>query len=150
MRAQDLACDVLTVTAGDPATRAVRVMVDEQLPGLIVVDDAGRPELTLPGTQVLRMLGTDYAGDPALARTIDEEHADRFWKALGSRTIGDCIGPSQRIKPATVLADATLLEVSILMSRLRSPLVAVVAEDGRLTGCITLNRLLDALALPAD
>lgn len=150
MRAQDLALDVLTVTVGDPVTRAVRVMVDEQLSGLIVVDDAGRPELILPDTQVLRLLVTDYAGDPALARTIDEEHADRFWRALGTRTVGDCVGADRRTRPATVAADATLLEVSILMSRLRSPLVAVVAEDGRLTGCITLNRLLDALALPAD
>jgi len=147
MRAAELAVTTPTVRVGDPATRAVRVMTDERLPGLVVVDDDDRPQFVLPGSQVLRMLVSHYAGDTALARTIDEEHADQFWSDLGARTVNDCVSP-ERSKLAEVPQDATLLEVAILISRLRSPLVAVVDPDRRLVGCITLNALLTALALP--
>ena len=34
------------------------------------------------------------------------------------------------------------------MSKLRTPLIAVVDETGKLAGCITLNGLLAAVALP--
>ncbi|MFW6600476.1 CBS domain-containing protein [Propionibacteriaceae bacterium Y2011] len=147
MRARELAAEVPTVMAGDPATHAVRVMVDEKLPGLVVIDADRRPLFVLPGSQVLRMLVSHYGGDTALARTIDEEHADQFWRELGVRAVTECV-PPEKVKLAEVPADATLLEVAILMSRLRSPLVAVVDRDRRLVGCITLNALLDALALP--
>ena len=147
MRARELAVEVPTVRVGDPATRAVRVMTDERLPGLVVVDDRDRPQFVLPGSQVLRMLVSHYSGDEALARTIDEQHADQFWQDLGMRTVSDCVSP-ERSKLAEVPADATLLEVAILISRLRSPLVAVVDDDRRLVGCITLTALLTALALP--
>ena len=93
MRASDIAVRVPTVTLSDPVSRAVRVMTQEQLPGLIVVDDDGRPKLVIPGTQVLRMAVLDsYQDDPALVRTIDEAHADNVAKvraragtALGMR-----------------------------------------------------------------
>lgn len=147
MRAGELAVETPTVRVGDPATRAVRVMTDERLPGLVVVDDDDRPQFVLPGSQVLRMLVSHYSGDTALARTIDEEHADQFWRDLGTRTVNDCVLP-ERSKLAEVPQDATLLEVAILISRLRSPLVAVVDAERRLVGCITLNALLTALALP--
>jgi len=147
MRAGDLAVEVPTVRVGDPATRAVRIMTDEQLPGLIVVDEADRPRFVIPGSQVLRMLVSHYSGDAALARTIDEEHADEFWTDLGTRTVGDCMAPD-RTRPAQVLPDATLLEVAVAMSGQRSPLVAVVDTEQRLLGCITLNALLTRLALP--
>ena len=147
MRAGELAIAVPTVRVGDPATRAVRVMTDERLPGLVVVDDHDRPQFVLPGSQVLRMLVSHYSGDAALARTIDEQHADQFWQDLGMRTVNECVS-ADRSKLAEVPADATLLEVAILISRRRSPLVAVVDDDRRLVGCITLNALLTALALP--
>lgn len=90
---------------------------------------------------------------PALARTIDEEHADLFWRGLENRTVIDCLPPESDIdrwpgKKFTVRADATLLEVASVMARMHSPIVAVVDSDGRLIGCITLTMLLDHLSLP--
>ena len=147
MRASDIAVRVPTVTLSDPVSRAVRVMTQEQLPGLIVVDD-GRPKLVIPGTQVLRMAVLDsYQDDPALVRTIDEAHADLFWQEPGNRTVGDCL-PTKPAKAVTVAPEATLLELATLMLRQRSPLVAVVDSSGTLIGAITLNRLLSSLALP--
>ena len=123
-------------------------MADGQLPGLVVIDDAGRPRVVLPGTQVLRMAVLhSYQRDRALARTIDEAHADLFWQELGQRTVGDCL-PTPLAKPVVVSQDANLLEVASLMAREHSPVVAVVDGQGRLVGTITLNGLLSSLALP--
>ena len=147
MQARDIAINVPTVTVGDPITKAVRVMAVNRLPGLIVVDDRGRPWTVLPGTQVLRLaVPQSYQEDPALARVVDEGHADLFWMELSDRTVGD-VAPNQRAKPATVRADATLLEIAALMARQHSPLVAVVDDAGALVGAITLDRLITSLAV---
>jgi CBS domain-containing protein len=147
MRASDIAVSVPTVTSEDLVSKAVRVMAASRLPGLIVVDDRQRPRLVLPGTQVLRLaVPGAYQEDPALARAVDEEHADRFWSELGELTVADC-APRQPTKPVTVRADASLLELAALMARQRSPLVAVVDDDGVLVGAVTLERLITSLAV---
>ncbi len=147
MHASDIAVNVPTVTVHDPVALAVRVMAVSRLPGLVVVDERSRPHLVLPGTQVLRLaVPGAYQEDPALARAVDEEHADHFWQELGDLTVGDC-APRRPVKPVTVRADATLLEVAALMARLHSPLVAVVDEDGVLLGAVTLERLITSLAV---
>ncbi|MFF2084357.1 CBS domain-containing protein [Nocardia sp. NPDC058176] len=141
-----------TVRPTDPVAKAVRLMVVNRLPGLIVVDEADRPIAVLPGTQVLRLvIPGSYQDDPSLVRTIDEVHADLFWQEPGSLTVGDCL-PDGVVKPATVTADATLLEIAILMARKHSPLIAVVDRTRVLRGAITLERLLTSLALvgPGD
>jgi CBS domain-containing protein len=147
MHASDIAVGVPTVTADDPVARAVRVLAVSRLPGLIVVDDRQRPRYVLPGTQVLRLaVPGPYLEDPALARAIDEDHADRFWEQAGSLTVGQCV-PRQPARPATVRADATLLETAALMAREHTPVVAVVDDTGALTGAITLERLITSLAV---
>ena len=92
MKARDIAVTMPTVTARDQVIRVVHTMVLRRLPGLIVVDDDGRPSFVLPGTQVLRLaVPSSYQDDPALARTIDEAHADHFWRELGDRSVGECL-----------------------------------------------------------
>jgi CBS domain-containing protein len=147
MQASDIAVSVPTVTVDDPVAMAVRVMVVSRLPGLIVVDERSRPRMVLPGTQVLRLaVPGSYQEDPALARAVDEAHADRFWMELGDRTVLDC-APRPPAKPVIVRADANLLELAALMARQHSPLVAVVDDDGTLVGAVTLERLMTSLAL---
>lgn len=147
MRASDIAIGVPTVTMEDPVTKAVQVMAVSRLPGLVVVDERSRPRLVLPGSQVLRLAVPDsYQEDPALARAVDEEHADRFWLELGNLTVRDC-APARFVKPVTVRADATLLEVAALMARQHSPLVAVIDDQGVLVGAVTLERLITSLAV---
>lgn len=147
MQAHEIAIPTPTVKVDDPVSKAVQLMVLNRLPGLVVVDDADRPIAVLPGTQVLRLaIPQSYQDDPALVRTVDEGHADLFWRGTGRLTVGDCL-PSPIAKPATVTPDATLLEVATVMAAKRSPLIAVVDRRGRLTGAVTLEQLLISLAV---
>lgn len=142
MRASDLVADYPTVTLADRAIDAARLLAGADLPGLIVVDENDHPFTVLPGTQVLRLAVPYYCQeDPALARVIDEAAADVFLSELADRSVRDLLPPQRRELPV-VKPEATVLEVAALMARTRSPLVAV-AQDGRLTGAITLDRLLD-------
>ncbi|GAA1805082.1 CBS domain-containing protein [Luedemannella flava] len=144
MRAADLAVSYPTVGLGTSALEAARLLAGADLPGLIVVDAAERPYTILPGTQVLRLAVPAYCQeDPALARVIDEAHADTFLRDLADRTVAECL-PTPERELAVVAPDATVLEIAALMARTRSPLVAVV--DGRtMLGAVTLDALLDRM-----
>jgi len=143
MQARDLAVKVPLVHVDDPLSRAVAIMADETLPGVIVVGHDDRPRFVLSDTQVLRLILAQYSDDIALARTIDEASADRFRSDLSMNTVEESLG-DDHARPAQVPCDATALDVAIAMARLRTPLVAVVNAEGRLAGCITLNALLTA------
>ncbi len=142
MRARDLLTDFPTVTLDTPVREAARLLAEQDLAGLIVLDDGGRPFSILPGTQVLRLAVPRYCqDDPALARVVDEAHADRFLDEIGDRTVREALPPDRRELPVTD-PDATVLEIAALMARTRSPLVAVV-EHGRMLGAVTLQVLMD-------
>ncbi|MEV4566146.1 CBS domain-containing protein [Nonomuraea sp. NPDC049419] len=142
MRARLLASDFPTVTLDTSVVDAARLLAEQDLPGLIVVDERGLPLSVLPGTQVLWLAVPDYCrDDPALARVVDEPHADLFLRSLAERTVREALPRESRELPVTD-ADATVLELAALMARTRSPLVAVV-EDGRLIGAVTLQALMD-------
>lgn len=144
MRARDLLAAFPTITVNTPVLEAARLLAEQDLPGLIVMDEHGLPDSILPGTQVLALAVPGYCqDDPALARVIDEQHADRFLGALAGRTVRDALPPRPHELPVTD-PDATVLEVAALMARTHSPLVAVVAE-GRLLGAVTLQALLDRM-----
>ncbi|WIY82192.1 CBS domain-containing protein [Propionimicrobium sp. PCR01-08-3] len=147
MKAKDLAIKLPPVRVGDPVSRAVKIMVNEGLPGLVVTDWDDKPRYVLADAQVLRLMVSQYLDDSALARTIDEASADQFWSDMGTRSLGECLEPDEP-KFTKVRTDATVLDVVIAMSKSRTPLIAVVDETGKLTGCITLNGLLAAVALP--
>ncbi|MER7499342.1 CBS domain-containing protein [Nonomuraea pusilla] len=142
MRARDLVAGFPAVTLDTPALDAARLLADQDLPGLIVLGGDGRPCAILPGTQVLRLAVPRYCqDDPALARVVDEAHADLFLRGLGGRTVRECLPEQPRELPMAD-PDATVLELAALMARTHSPLVAVV-EGGRLLGAVTLQSLLD-------
>jgi CBS domain-containing protein len=145
MRAGTLAAAIPTVQRTTPALEAARLLAGQNLPGLIVVDDQGRPETILPGTQVLRMAVPKYCqDDPALARVIDEASADLILRELGERTVAELL-PRERRELPVVDPDATVLEIAALMARTRSPLVAVAAAGEAMRGAITLDALLDRM-----
>lgn len=144
MRAAELATDYPMVRLSTSALEAARLLAERNLPGLVVLDDAGQPSQILPGTQVLRLAVPRYIqDDPALARVIDEAHADDFCSALRGRTVRELM-PREPRELAVVPPEATVLEVAALMARTRSPLVAV-ADRHTVYGAITLDALLDRM-----
>lgn len=142
MRARDLVTPYPTVTLDTPVAEAARLLATQNLRGLIVVDGEGKPLSILPGTQVLRLAVPGYCqDDPALARVVDEIHADAFLRTLAGRTVREALPREKRELPVTD-PDATVLEVAALMARTHSPLVAVVGERG-LEGAVTLQALME-------
>jgi len=144
VRARDMAAPFPVLGLDASALDAARLLAANDLPGLIVVDGDGQPKTILPGTQVLRMAVPRYCiDDPALARVVDEEHADRFLLDLADRTVAELL-PEHPGELPVVGPDATVLEIAALMARARSPLVAVVT-DRQMLGAITLDALLDRM-----
>ncbi|MFC6085628.1 CBS domain-containing protein [Sphaerisporangium aureirubrum] len=141
MRARDLLADLPVVGLDDPITEAARLLARHDLPGVIVVDAAGVPVAVLPGPQVLRLAVPAYCqDDPALARVVDEAHADELLGRLHGLVVRDALPPHPSELPVTD-PDATVLELAALMARTRSPIVAVM-DGGRLAGAVTLRALL--------
>ncbi|WP_416956772.1 CBS domain-containing protein [Streptomyces sp. Agncl-13] len=153
MRARDLAVEYETVGVGDDAMDAARLMAEQRLPALLVVDEQGAPKAILPASQMVKILVPAYVvEDPTLAAVVDERHADRLCEALAGRKVRDCLSKSTP-PPAVAAPDDTALEVAAQMAQVRSPLVAVVEKDGagvRLLGVITASHLLERLLAAAS
>jgi hypothetical protein len=116
MRAGDLAAPLPTVALSTPAIDGARVLAGLNLPGLIVVDERGRPVTILPGSQVLRMAVPQYCQDDlALARVVDEATADLLLRGLADRTVEQCL-PRERRELPVVDTHATVLEDRVLAS----------------------------------
>lgn len=149
MLVRELAAPYPTVQLDDDALHAARLLADNDLPGLIVVDADGLPHSILPGTQVLRFVLPRYVqDDAALARVVDEHHADMMWDALDNVTVRQLLPPEPRELPLAA-ADDTMMEVAALMARTRSPVVAVVENPAKraspMLGAVTLDTLLDRM-----
>lgn len=141
--------DFPLVTGTTDAFEATSLLVTRALPGLVVLDDAGLPLVVLPGSQVLRFLLPDYiAEDPGLAAVLPEADADRLGAGLAGRTVAELLpeefGPTHQRDRPIVRPDATMMQIASVMSRQRSPIVAVV-RDRRVAGVITVHRFLGAV-----
>jgi CBS domain-containing protein len=148
MRARDVAEPFPLVTVDTEAIEAARLLAERRLPGLIVLDRAGRPHAILPGSQVLRFMIPGYIQDDlSLAHVLDERHADRLSEALAGKTVQQLL-PPRRDELPVVDGDATAVEIAAVMARWHSPLVAVVERD-QLLGAVTVSRLL-GLLLPGS
>jgi CBS domain-containing protein len=145
MRAIELAGPFPTVRMDTPALAAARLLAGRDLPGLIVLDGAGRPAVILPGAEVLRLAIPSYCqDDPTLARAIDEAAADVFLRGVTDRTVAECL-PEKRRPVPLVPPDATVLEVASVMAGTHSPLVAVSDHGRPYLGAVTLDALLDRM-----
>ncbi len=144
MRAADIAEDFPVITIDADALEAVRMIAEQRLPGILVVDASGGPFAVLPASQVVRFIVPRYVqDDPLLAGVLSESVADHIAERLGGKAVGAMLSEHLvNVPPAEF--DETILEVAAKMARLRSPLIPVV-KGGRLLGVITASRLLVAV-----
>ncbi|MFB7178375.1 CBS domain-containing protein [Streptomyces sp. NPDC056257] len=147
MPARDLAEPYPHVTTDDPAVDAARLLAEQNLPALLVLDTDGIPYAVVPGSQVVGQLVPEYVmEDPLLAAVIDERHADAVAEGLAGRTVAEWL-PRRTFKPLYVGPDAGVLQIAAVMARAHVPLVAVVERDsvgerGRLVGVVTAAALM--------
>jgi CBS domain-containing protein len=143
MRARDMAERIPTVGLDTDAMEAAQILASHRIPGLVVLDEDGRPYTVLPGSQVLRFVIPSYVqDDPQLAAVYDEQAADELCRRLTGRPVRVLL--PKRPDPddlPVVEADANSMEVAARMARLRSPLVAVL-DAGEYVGAITVSQLL--------
>lgn len=151
MQARELAEEFPVVGLDTAALTAARMMGELRHPGLIVCDGEGRPHTVLPGSQVLRFMIPAYVqDDPALARVFDDASSDELMGKLSDKTVQDLLPKRQdRTELPVVDPDATSLEIAAVMTRMHSPIVAVVDEDDRLLGAVTISRLFGHIFPPA-
>ncbi|NDJ88433.1 CBS domain-containing protein [Mycolicibacter kumamotonensis] len=141
MRAEEIAEEFPVVAIDSNALDAARLLAEHRLPGIVVIDAAGKPYAVLPASQVVRFIVPGYIqDDPSLAGVLNESMADQAAEKLGTKVVRDML-PEHLPEAPTARADETVIEVASTMARLRSPLVAVV-KDGKLHGVITASRLL--------
>ncbi|MEU9304350.1 CBS domain-containing protein [Streptomyces sp. NPDC048269] len=147
MPARDLAEPYPHVTTDVPAVDAARLLAEQNLPALLVLDTDGIPYAVVPGSQVVGQLVPEYVReDPLLAAVIDERHADALAEGLAGRTVAEWL-PRRTFKPLFVAPDAGVLQIAAVMARAHVPLVAVVERDrggerGHLVGVVTAAALM--------
>lgn len=146
MLARGLAIDFPTIQADTDALEAARLLQSERLPGLVVLAHDGKPMAVLPAFQVARFVVPVWIQvDPALAHVLDEASADHLCDRLAGLRVRDLLPQEKRTDALLVRADNTAMEIAEVMEHEHSPLVAVVDDDGRYLGAITLFELLGAL-----
>jgi CBS domain-containing protein len=144
MHAADMAEDFPVLTTDSDALEAVRMLAQQRLPGILVVDASGSPYAVLPASQVVRFIVPRYVqDDPSLAGVLQESMSDHVAESLDGKTVGDML-PEHLANVPPANFDHTIIEVAAVMARLRSPLIPVT-KGGRLLGVITASRLLAAV-----
>ncbi|MFV0132893.1 CBS domain-containing protein [Streptomyces sp. HMX87] len=145
MRARDLAEPFPFVTTDDDAVAAARMLAEQALPALLVLDADGRPHAIVPGSQVLRQALPEYVVDhPALAPALGSLADAEIEERLDGLTVAEWL-PRRLFPPPYVGPDALPMEMAALMARTHSPLIAVIERDAdqvRLVGTVTAARLM--------
>lgn len=144
MLARELIDDYPLIRADDPALAAARMIGEQRLPGLMVVDDGGRPLAVIGGSQVLRFMLPGYVvEDPTLARVMDEKLADHLSRELEGKTVADLL-PDKPAALPQLGPDDTVMEIASVMARERVPLVAIV-NDEQLVGVVTASKVFSTI-----
>lgn len=144
MHAADIAEPFPVITIDADALEAVRMIAQQSLPGILVVDASGGPYAVLPASQVVRFIVPLYVQeDPMLAGVLSESMSDHIAERLAGKTVGDML-PQHLVDVPPANFDDTLVEVAAAMARLRSPLIPVT-RGHELLGVITAARLLAAV-----
>lgn len=142
MHAEDIAEEFPTVGVDADALDAVRLLADNRLPAVVVVDESGKPFTVLLAAQVLHGLVPGYVrDDPSLAGVLTESMADQITSKFAAKTVRELLSDEPPELPE-VQHDDTLVEVAAAISASRLPL-AVVRGCALPVGVITASRLLE-------
>ena len=148
MRATDLQVPLPLVDRETTLLDAARLIADDRLGGLVVVDEKGRPASVVAAVDVLRMMLPPYLiEDLSLAGVFDERGAEDVWGPVGSRTIGALLDDDgvEVYGLHTIDGDATLVEVAAEMAAARVRIALIRLPEGSEPRFITLSGVMDAI-----
>ncbi|MFG2836973.1 hypothetical protein ACGFZH_20610 [Streptomyces zaomyceticus] len=146
MRARDLARRCASLSADESVLRAVELLADEGAAALVVVTGEGHPFAILEGHHILAGTLPDAVRDDHLRASVVADRLDGEVRAImASLTVADML-PRRRPTLALVSPHASPLQMSAVMARTGSPVVAVVEYDGddrpHLLGTVTAASVL--------
>lgn len=150
MHASDLVEPLPTARLDDDLLSAIRMVLQQGLPGLVAADERGTVIACVSLVDLVRVALPRYLRDaPVLVRTVDEGSADRVAAALVGARVADAVEEAATRTPV-VRPSATAVELAEIMARQRCSLVLVDSEGDGPRGVVTANRLLDLLVAGAE
>jgi CBS domain-containing protein len=148
MKASDVMTrNVITVATGAPLREAIRLMLDNKVSGLPVVDAAGKVEGILTEGDLLRRseIATEKQRWPWLDFLLGPGRMASDYVKTHGRVCDELMSHGV----ISVAPDAPLAEIVALMERRRIKRVPVI-ENGKLLGMVSRADLLGALAQVLD
>lgn len=150
MRAADVMEPLHSARLDDALLPVLRMVAQQRLPGLAVVDEGDRVVTCLSTVDLVGLVLPAYLhSQPGLARVFDEQTADRSCilrvDSLLRAVVGEVVNRVPVARP-----HATVVELAELMARRNCALVLVKTDDGRDLGVVTAHQLLGALAVAAE
>jgi len=153
MHAADIAAPLVVVDRSTPALDAIRLIAEQDLPGLVVSEHDGHPSVVVSGIDVVRYMLPDYLrGDLALTNTVGDAGVDDLRQELQGRSFGDLVDSDQvPVRDVLVVPpDAGLVELAARMVDGRTQIALVDDPSRSEPGFITLPALLDAVVARWD
>lgn len=139
--------DVLTVTATTTLSIAIKILVDRQISGLPVVDDAGKLIGIISESDLMwREKGIDLPPHIMFLDTVIYlENPARYDLEL-HKVLGQTVGEVMTPHAVTINADATLPAAARIMHQKKIHRLPVVDANNRPIGIITQGDIVKAIA----
>ncbi len=145
--AEIMSRDPIVVRPETPLSEAIKLLAENRIGGLPVVNDAGKPigiisetDLTWQETGV-----TPPAYIMLLDSIIYLENPARYEREL-HKALGQTVGEVMSEKPVTIKPEKTVPEAARLMNQRNINRLPVVDEDGKPIGVLTRGDIVRAMA----
>lgn len=132
--------DVIAVQKFDDITHAARILSENNISGLPVVDKENHVIGIISEADVLAMMGTQRK------HTARDLIRHMFGHPLAERKMGDLVGDIMTPTPITIRPDAEISEAAKIMDEKRIRRLAVVDSEQRLIGVISRRDILKAIS----
>ena len=132
--------NVIAAQKFDDITSAARILSENNISGLPVVDKENRVIGIISEADVLAMMGTQRK------HTFKDFVMHLFGHPLPERKMGDLVGDIMTPTPITIRPDADISEAAKIMDEKRIRRLAVVDPENRLVGVISRRDILKAIS----
>ena len=132
--------NVIAAQKFDDITSAARILSENNISGLPVVDKENRVIGIISEADVLAMMGTQRQ------HTFKDFIMHLFGHPLPERKMGDLVGDIMTPTPITIRPDADISEAAKIMDEKRIRRLAVVDPENRLVGVISRRDILKAIS----